>query len=96
MVILVAYILEVQDSQSDLIELMLLDPAVSKQGHLYIPSIVKFSYIFNYAKELHLSPHSVECLYSNAVVLVHTFNILCVGIVCVPVDVVSIPRCHLS
>ena len=49
-VILVAYILEVDDSLSDLIELMLLDPAASKQGHLYIPSIVKFSYIFNYAK----------------------------------------------
>jgi hypothetical protein len=32
----------------------------------------------------------------NAAVLVHTFIILCVGIVCVPIDVISILRCHLS
>ena len=94
-VILVAYILEVDDSLSDLIELMLLDPAASKQGHLYIPSIVKFSYIFNYAKVQDLSPHSVESLYSDAAVLIHGFPVLCVGIVCVPIDVISIPRRHL-
>ena len=78
-VILVAYILEVDDSLSDLIELMLLDPAASKLSHLYIPSIVKFPYIFNDAKVLDLLPQSIESLYSNAVVLVHIFTILCVG-----------------
>ena len=95
-VLLVAYILEVDDSLSDLIELMLLDPAASKQGHRYIPSIVKFSYLFNDAKVLDLSPHSIESLYSNAVILVHIFTILCVGIVRVPIDVISFSRCHFS
>ena len=94
-VILVAYILEVDDSLSDLIELMLLDPATSKQGHLYIPSIVKFPYIFNYVKVQDLSPHSIESLYSDAAVLIHRFHVLCVGILCVPFDVISIPRRHL-
>ena len=93
---LVAQILEVQDSQSDLVQLVLFDPAASKQGHRYIPSIVKFPYLFNDAKVLDLSPQSIESLYSNAVVLVHIFTILCVGIVCVPIDVISFPRCHLS
>jgi hypothetical protein len=94
-VILVAYILEVNDSLSDLIELMLLELAASKQGHLYIPSTVKFPYIFNDAKVKDLSPHSVESLYSDATVVIHNFPVLCVGIVCVPIDVISIPRCHL-
>jgi hypothetical protein len=79
-----------------LVHLVLFDPVASKHGHLYIPSIVKFPYIFNDAKELDLSPHSVESFYSNAVVLVHTCTILCVGIVRVPINLVSFPRCHLS
>ena len=93
---MVAYILEVHDPQTDVIELILLDPTASKQGHLYTPSIVKFPYIFNYAKEMGLSPHLVKRHYPNTAVLVHTFTILCVGIVRVPIDVISIPRCHLS
>ena len=83
-------------SQSDLVQLVLFDQAASKQGHRYIPSIVKFPYLFNDAKVLDLSPHSIEGFYSNAAVLVHIFTILCVGIVCVPIDVISFPRCHLS
>ena len=68
----------------------------SKQGHHYIPSIVKFPYIFNDAKVLDLSPHSIESFYSNTDVLVHIFTILCVGIVRVPIDVVSMPSYDLS
>jgi hypothetical protein len=83
-VILVAYILEVNDSLSDLIELMLLDLAASKQDHLYITSIVKFPYIFNYSKVQDLSPHSVESLYSDAAILIHRFPILSVSIVVYP------------
>ena len=84
------------ESQSDLVKLVLFDPAALKQGHRYIPSIVKFPYLFNDAKVLDLSPQSIESLYSNAAILVHIFTILCVGIVRVPINVISFPRCHLS
>ena len=68
----------------------------SEQGHHYIPSIVKFPYLFNDAKVLDLSPQSIESLYSNAAVLVLIFTILCMGIVRIPIDVISILRCRLS
>ena len=68
----------------------------SKQGHRYIPSIVKFPYLFNDAKVLHLSPHFIESFYSNTAILVYIFTILYMGIVRVPIDVISFSRCHLS
>ena len=84
------------DSQSDLDQLVLFDSAALKQGHRYIPSIVKFPYLFNDAKVLDLSPHSIESFYSNATILVHIFTILCVGIVRVPIDIISLLRYDLS
>ena len=80
----------------DIVDLVLFDPAASKWGHSYTHSIVKFPYVINDAKEWDLSPQSAESFYSKATVLLHTCTILCMGIVHVPIDVVSLTRCDLS